>query len=240
MIPADDFFQSNLGTILNSIVDAVWIYDAQGHVLQMNNAAQQLIGVIDKNSYLSLDVEQRLAAFEMCDVHGNPMPREQWGLLRILNGEVLTGANCMMGMIRTFDGRKVYLSVSGSPLRDEHGDITGAVTITRDVTERELMVQQLREVTHEAQARASRLEAIIESMVEGVIVYDRNGNVLQMNAAAQQLFGIDDIEEYLSQPLLERAAQFQAQDAQGHSIPPEEVTVLPVLRSGLPRVVTCG
>ncbi|HKV58427.1 MAG TPA: ATP-binding protein [Ktedonobacteraceae bacterium] len=233
MIPAGDFSRSNLGTILNSIADAVWIYDAQGHVLQMNNAAQQLIGVIDKNSYLSLDVEQRLAAFEMCDVHGNPMPREQWGLLRILNGEVLTGANCMMGIIRTFDGRKVYLSISGSPLRDEHGQITGAITITRDITERELMVLQLREVTHEAQARASRLEAIIESMVEGVIVYDRQGNVLQMNAAAQQLFGIDDIEAYLSEPLLERASRYQSHDAEGRIILPEDSGVASALRSGV-------
>lgn len=245
MISAGDFSQSNLGTILNSIVDAdlgtilnsivdaVWIYDAQGHILQMNSAAQQLIGVPDKNTYLSLDVEDRLAAFEMCDVYGNSMPREQWGLLRILNGEVLTGANCMMAMIRTFDGRQVYISVSGSPLRDEQSQIIGAVTVARDVTERECMALQLQELTHEAQTRASRLEAIIESMGEGVIVYDHDGNVLQMNAAAQQLFGIDDIKAYISKPLLKRAAHYQSYDIEGRVILPEDTGIASTLREGV-------
>ena len=233
MIPSLDLSQANLGTILNSIVDAVWIYDAQGNVLQMNNAAQQLIGLIDKNAYLSLDIEHRLVAFEMCDVQGNPMPREQWGLLRILNGETLTGANCMMGMIRTFDGRQIYLSISGSPLRNEHDEIIGAITISRDITERELMIQQLQQMTHEAQIRAKRFEAIIASMGEGVLVYDRAGNVLQMNPAAHQLFGIDDdIEAYSSTPLLERASRFQMYDAQGHSIQPKNNSIISTLRDG--------
>lgn len=232
-MPAGDFFQFNLETILNSIVDAVWIYDAQGHILKMNTAARQLIGVEDIEKFVSLDVESRLAAYEICDEHGSPIPREQWGITRILNGEVLVGVSCMSGMIRTFDGRQVYISVSGSPLRDEHGDIIGAITIARDVTERALMVQQLEELTHEAQTRAGRLEAIIESMTEGVMVYDRDGNILQMNAAAQQLLGIDDIEEYLSKSLLERAALFQTYDAQGGVILPEDNSIISTLRNGV-------
>lgn len=233
MIPIFDFLQPNLGTVLDSIVDAVWIYDAQGNILQMNSAAQQLIRVSDKNAYLSQDVEKRLESFEICDVHGNPMPREQWGLLRILNGEVLSGANCMMGMIRTFDGRRVCISVNGSPLRDEQDQIIGAVAIARDVTERERMVQQLQELTHEAQTRASRLEAIIESMGEGVVVYDRDGNVLQMNATAQQLFGIDDLAAYVSDPLSERTSRYHVYDTGGRVIPAKDIAIVSVLRSGV-------
>jgi len=231
VIPVSEY-ASSLETILESIVDAVWVYDARGRILHANRAAQMMVGIENKDEYVAIDADQRLAAYQLCDFDGNLVPREQWPITRMLKGEVFTDSERMQSMIRTFDGRQIYISISGSPLRDKRGTIIGAVSVVRDVTERALMELELEDMTRDAQTRACRMEAIIESMVEGVVVYDRDGYILQMNSAAQQMYGAENVEEYSSTPMLERAHRFQFHDVQGHAIPPEEIAIASALRSG--------
>ncbi len=146
MVPMDDFSQLNLDVILNAIVDAVWVYDTEGHVLYMNNAAQELVGIKDQASYISLDVEQRLGGYQLRDASGNPLPKEQWGITRLLKGEVLAGEQQMESIIHTNDGREVFIKVSGSPLRDASGAIRGAVVVVRDVTKQNELERRTQQV----------------------------------------------------------------------------------------------
>ena len=56
--------------------------------------------------------------------------------------------------------------------------------IVRDVTER-------RRLEREVAERAAQLEAIFESIADGLVVTDRQGRVLHMNQALRTLLGLE-------------------------------------------------
>src|SRR5258705_264154 len=80
------------------------------------------------------------------------------------------------------DGRPVDISLTVSPLFDQSGKVVGASKVARDITERELAEQALRET-------AARLRTLTETAVDGVILIDARGVVLMFNPACEKLFG---------------------------------------------------
>ena len=76
----------------------------------------------------------------------------------------------------TFDDRPdAWVSTIKLPLRDEHGNIVGTWGFSRDVTGR---------------TRAEeRLGALFESALDGVVIVDDAGQIVQVNSQAEKLFG---------------------------------------------------
>jgi two-component system sensor kinase FixL len=80
------------------------------------------------------------------------------------------------------DGRRVDISLTVSPLFNQSGKVAGASKVARDITERKLAEQALRETT-------ARLRTLTETAVDGVILIDARGVVLMFNPACEKLFG---------------------------------------------------
>ena len=80
------------------------------------------------------------------------------------------------------DGRRVDISLTVSPLFNQSGKVVGASKVARDITERKLAEQALRET-------AARLRTLTETAVDGVILIDARGVVLMFNPACEKLFG---------------------------------------------------
>ena len=80
------------------------------------------------------------------------------------------------------DGRRVDISLTVSPLFNQSGKVVGASKVARDITERKLAEQALRETT-------ARLRTLTETAVDGVILIDARGVVLMFNPACEKLFG---------------------------------------------------
>src|SRR5258705_311188 len=80
------------------------------------------------------------------------------------------------------DGRPVDISLTVSPLFNQSGKVVGASKVARDITERKLAEQALRET-------AARLRTLTETAVDGVILIDARGVVLMFNPACEKLFG---------------------------------------------------
>jgi two-component system, LuxR family, sensor kinase FixL len=80
------------------------------------------------------------------------------------------------------DGRRVDISLTVSPLFNQSGKVVGASKVARDITERKLAEQALRETTE-------RLRTLTETAVDGVILIDARGVVLMFNPACEKLFG---------------------------------------------------
>ncbi len=157
---------SQLEATFDALADGVIVYDREGHIQQVNAAAHEVLGVDAQPDYsehvlqdrVSL-LEERLPQFRVLDEQGVPLPKEQWPVFRILNGEMLKGKNAVDIISQALDGREVQLSITGAPVRDTNGQTVGAVAIMRDVTER----RQLERRTHEA------LNALL-AMAEALIV----------------------------------------------------------------------
>jgi PAS domain S-box-containing protein len=73
------------------------------------------------------------------------------------------------------DGRRVEVSISVSPINDEHGAIIGAATIARDVTERKRAEDSIR--------------MVLESMPDAIVVVADDGRIEIINRRTEELFG---------------------------------------------------
>lgn len=79
------------------------------------------------------------------------------------------------------DGAETWLSTLKAPLRDEGGEILGVVTHNREITERKRLESDL-------QKSQDRLRDAIESMSEGIAMFDAHGVLVLHNEHFQSLF----------------------------------------------------
>jgi PAS domain S-box-containing protein len=100
------------------------------------------------------------------------------------------------------DRTLLWVEQRNVPVLDEHGALVAIEGIARDITDRKLFEQALREEqarlearvierTLELQAERDRTDAILESLGEAVLVFDHTGALTYTNRAAQQLSGAD-------------------------------------------------
>ncbi len=69
-----------------------------------------------------------------------------------------------------------------------------------------------------SEGRARELEATLEAMADGMIVYDRDVQIVRVNAAARALFALDRSEVYTSLPHAERARLVLVSDIHGRPL----------------------
>jgi signal transduction histidine kinase len=144
-----------LEAIFETITDGITVLDAQGKLVRTNRAFRILSGTEQHPEYATLPMDQRLSALAMRDVQGRPLPMEEWPATRMLRGETLVGVDIAMN---TLDGRMLVLSLSGAPIRDERGQVTGCVGVFRDMTGRYQLERRTRETL-------DTLVAMAEAMV---------------------------------------------------------------------------
>lgn len=161
-MPISEFGNDYLNEILDSIHNGVMVVNRQGLIVVINKAAAELV-----------NYPQEKALGTRVDI---VVPNTK--LLDIMD----TGKaeyNCHLQI-----ANRVVIS-NRSPIRK--GDVViGAVGIFQDVSDFEAISEQLdivKEINKE-------LDAIIESLDDGIVVADRSGFILKANHAYQQMTGI--------------------------------------------------
>ncbi|HEX6540269.1 MAG TPA: ATP-binding protein [Ktedonobacterales bacterium] len=206
--------------ILDAVADAVVIYDADGGIAGANPAAISLLGLAQpgRQEALAVPIADRGGAITLLTLDGQPLPQEHWPPIRVLRGEMFTGAQTMDVVAYSVDGRELVLNVSGAPLVNTHGHIIGAVCVLRDITERKHLERELAE-------RAAEMESIFATQVVGVAFVDRTGRIVRMNDAQRQLLASRHIDP--DSPEAARietwAQRTSPRDAQGQPVPRERL-----------------
>jgi PAS domain S-box-containing protein len=81
------------------------------------------------------------------------------------------------------DGKRISVSVSISPIKDGKGQIIGASTISRDVSERKKAEEELRRVS-----RYSR--SLIEASLDPLVTISKEGKITDVNEATEKATGL--------------------------------------------------
>lgn len=128
--------------IMQAMTDGVVVCDAQGRTTAVNAATRAILGMDDAPLHGEASSPERLAHFNARTLEGQPLPLSESPIWRALHGETFTAVNAPDLLVTSLTGREIQLSVTGAPLRDESGTITGAVTVMRDVTEQRQMERE--------------------------------------------------------------------------------------------------
>jgi len=80
------------------------------------------------------------------------------------------------------DGTIFAAHVSLFPLRDQNGDVTGFVKVTRDISDRSQAGKAILESRR-------RMEAIVQSAMDAIITFDEELRIVVFNPAAERIFG---------------------------------------------------
>ena len=81
------------------------------------------------------------------------------------------------------DGKGAYYMFSASPLYDSSGNIAGAIESIRDISERKIYEENLKE-------SGKKLEEIIEFLPDATFVIDMQGRVIAWNRALEEMTGV--------------------------------------------------
>jgi PAS domain S-box-containing protein len=129
---AAQHYAGELETIFESMAEGVAVFDASGQIVRLNQAGEALglsgaALLMVSPTLLGTKISEGAAGAES-GLTRHPL------VMRALAGEVVTGEQLIM--VRG-DGAHVYLQVSVAPLYDKQEQVTGAVAIMEDVTERQ-------------------------------------------------------------------------------------------------------
>jgi PAS domain S-box-containing protein len=139
--------RARLQAIIASAPEAIVVADANGSILMTNPAADQLYthpdgGVKDAPS---------CALFQLCHADGADCILGDQPLLRSAReGETIKDQEMVLAWP---DGRRRDLLVNTAPIRDPHGNISGAVGLFQDITQRKRAEEKIRKLNAELGAR---------------------------------------------------------------------------------------
>lgn len=159
--------------------DIIYVHDLEGNYISINQAAERIFGY-SREEALKLNMKQ-VAAPE----HFSRVQRQ---LRKKLAGDV-SQTVYEVDCIRK-DGERITLEVNSSIITKD-GKPVAVQGIARDITERKIAEQALRE--SEAQFRT-----LAETASDAIITIDDHGTITFVNAGAVSMFGYDE-EEMLGQ-----------------------------------------
>ncbi|MBP7529502.1 MAG: response regulator [Syntrophorhabdaceae bacterium] len=151
--------RAKLEAALASMTDAVFIYDAQGSLVDFNDAFATFHRFKNKEE-CSTALAQYPDILEVFLPDGTLAAVDMWAVPRALRGETATKAEYTLR--RKDTGETWVGSYSFGPIRDKDGQIVGSVIIGRDITERKRTEEALQKAHDDLELRVQERTAELE------------------------------------------------------------------------------
>ncbi|HET8567850.1 MAG TPA: ATP-binding protein [Candidatus Limnocylindria bacterium] len=170
--------------MVNSVADPIVVSDEQNQLVLQNKSAEKLFRVT------AADVPGRAHAVTMNNVLFTAA-LSSWNLER---GTVARPRE--ITLVDPVEGSDLIFEVIAQPATNYRGGERGMVCVLKNVTELRLVseeltrnVQRLQSADQEMRLERDRLDLILRSVPNPIIVIDSDDQAVSMNAAAQRLFG---------------------------------------------------
>src|SRR6476646_637025 len=161
-------------TLFNLGPMAVYTIDTSGVIQEYNRQAAVLWG---REPVLG-DTDQRFCgSFKMFRPDGSFMPHDQCPMAEVASGKISVVRDGEV-LIERPDGSHVTVLVNIRPLKNDRGEITGAINCFYDITDRK-----------RAETAAMRLVAMVRSSHDAIVAKDLNGTITDWNHGAERIFG---------------------------------------------------
>jgi PAS domain S-box-containing protein len=160
-----------LRSVLDNIPDQVYVKDTNGRFVTVNPVTARFFGLKSPDDI----VGKSDFDFFTPDMAAQFTAEEQ---------ALFQGRSCVNreAVITDPSGNRRWVLSTKVPLRDRDGNITGLLGINRDITERKLAEQSVRE-------SAETAKAVLNAVEESVSMVDANGTILAINETGARRLG---------------------------------------------------
>lgn len=172
-IEQTEFERKRLETILETTPSAVVIVVASsGKFSYANKRAMQLYGF----ETLGLDLDEHVAKVKAKRMDGTDYPLDEMPISHSLRlGQEVHDKEMILSRI---DGQSFPVTVSSAPLRDAKGNITAAIVVFEDITERK-----------KAEEAVAKQAELIDLSPDAIIVRKLDGTITFWSKGAEKLYG---------------------------------------------------
>ncbi|HEX2093073.1 MAG TPA: ATP-binding protein [Longimicrobiaceae bacterium] len=178
------------GDLLDLLPAAVYVCDASGVIKRYNRRAAELWG----HAPCCGDTDQRFCgAYRLYHMNGTPLPHADTPMAEVLRTGVPVRDQEVE--IERPDGSRVTVLVNIAPLRNELGELVGAVNCFQDITERKAVESALRSSEKE-------LSDFFDNAAVALHWVGPDGVILRANRAELELLGYAR-DEYVGHPIAE-------------------------------------
>lgn len=198
--------------VMQEITDAIIATDLQFNVTTWNSGAESIYGITADQI-----VGQKVDEFIDYEYRGESRQQQ---LTHLFNYGYWSGE---ISYLRA-DGKQIHLFSSISFVTDQSGQHIGLVEVQRDITEKRKAEEALRN-------SEERYRTLIDALSEGLVLVDRNGQVITCNHSVETIFGeriINLIGTHIHN------SRWKCIREDGSSLPIEELPASEVLRTGNP------
>ncbi|MFD2598712.1 ATP-binding protein [Sphingobacterium corticis] len=132
--------EARLQYILDSLGEGVGITDEKGNIVYTNRRNQEIFQV-NKDDMLKLSNTSVIWGNKR--LNGTPLPDDEHPVtITLKTGETVRNFEFL---VRDSNGTSIYLSMNTSPIKNDRGEVTGAIASFSDISERILLHQRLTE-----------------------------------------------------------------------------------------------
>ncbi|EKE75148.1 EAL domain-containing protein [Gallaecimonas xiamenensis] len=224
--------KSHLAHLLGNVLDAASEFsiiatDPKGVITRFNKGAEKMLGysaaeLEGKTSPVFLHLPEEMAALSASLSARFGQPVEGFRVF-VEEAERLGSATQEWTYIRK-DGSRLTVSLVVTTMRDPKGQLTGYLGVAQDISQRRQAEQALL-------ASKERYHSLVAALSEGVVMQNRQGQIVASNQAARRMLGLAEHQ------LHGKTSQdpWQALDEDGQPFPGERHPAMLTLASGQPH-----
>ena len=240
---------TELDAIIQQMVEGVAIADRDGTIIKINPAGAALLGRGVIAGWGAADYSEQ---YQIYDLSGRLYAPMDLPIARAARGETMLNEDLL---VRRPDGQERILSVSGAPLLDEAGAISGALVVFHDVTKarevERLKDEFLSVVSHELRTPLAAILGYSDILLRelgGPLTEKQRQTQRSIKSSAMRLLGLIndllDVSKLEAQSLALNLAPVRMQDAIPQAVArvqalaaAREVSVQPQVDARLPAAL---
>jgi two-component system sensor histidine kinase/response regulator len=164
--------------LMDNIPDTIYFQDTEGRFLRINKAQARLLGLDDPNEALG-------------KTDFDYFPSEVAQGLHQIEQKLLETGNLILDHIQCVtkpDGRTIWFSATEAPLYDDQGRIIGLVGISRNITDRRWVEQEL-------DNERNLFNALMDNVPDAIYFKDMESHFIRISQAQASAFGLRDPDE---------------------------------------------